>query len=203
MIAIIDYDIGNIAAVDNMFRRLGVESKITNDPQVIVGADKIVLPGNGAFDACMFNLRRSGLIPILEQRILDSGVPVLGICVGAQILGKSSEEGFEAGLGWIDMTVHRLPFKGKLKVPHMGWSRVHLVQSGHELAQGILQDARFYFAHSYFMRPQNAEDIFLSTHYGIDLAAGVAKGHITGIQFHPEKSHRFGKQLLSTFAGIN
>lgn len=203
MIAIIDYDIGNIAAVDNMFRRLGVESLITNDPEAIIRADKIVLPGNGAFDACMLNLRRSGLIPILEQRILDSGVPILGICVGAQMLGKSSEEGSEAGLGWIDMTVQRLPVTNDLRVPHMGWSNVHLEQSKHELANGVLQDARFYFVHSYYMKPKNPEDVFLSAHYGINFAAGVAKGHITGVQFHPEKSHRFGKQLFSAFAGIN
>jgi glutamine amidotransferase len=203
MIAIIDYDIGNIAAVDNMFRRLGVESQITNDPHVITRADKIVLPGNGAFDACMINLRQSGLIPILEQRVLHSSVPLLGICVGAQILGNSSEEGGEPGLGWIDMTVNRLPVKADLRVPHMGWSRVSLEQLNHPLGRGVSDDARFYFVHSYYMKPMNPEDVFLGAHYGIDFAAGVAKGHIAGVQFHPEKSHRFGKQLFSAFAGIN
>jgi glutamine amidotransferase len=203
MIAIVDYDIGNIAAVDNMFRRLGVESQITNDPEIIIRADKIVLPGNGAFDACMLNLHRSGLIPTLEQQVLQSGVPILGICIGAQMLGQSSEEGSEAGLGWIDMTVERLPVMHDLRVPHMGWDRVCLEQSKHPLAGGVSDDARFYFVHSYYMKPRNPEDVFLGAHYGIDFAAGVAKGHITGVQFHPEKSHRFGKQLFSAFAGIN
>ena len=203
MIAIIDYDIGNIAAVDNMFRRLGFESQMTNDPQVIMRSDKIVLPGNGSFDACMLNLRRSGLIPILEQQVLQSGVPLLGICVGAQMLGKSSEDGSESALGWIDMTVQRLPVMDELRVPHKGWCNVHLEQSEHELGKGILQDARFYFVHSYYMKPKNVDDVFLSAHYGINFAAGVAKGNITGVQFHPEKSHRFGKQLLSAFAGVS
>jgi glutamine amidotransferase len=203
MIAIIDYDIGNIASVNNMFRWLGVESQITNDPDVITRADKIVLPGNGSFDACMINLRQSGLIPILEQQVLHSSIPLLGICVGAQILGNSSEEGEEPGLGWIDMTVNRFPAKTNLRVPHMGWNRVCLKQLNHPLGRWVSDDARFYFVHSYYMKPRNPEDDFLGAHYGIDFAAGVAKGCITGVQFHPEKSHRFGKQLFSAFAEMS
>jgi len=201
MIAIIDYDIGNVSAVANMLQRLGVPCRVTAQVDEVLQAERIILPGNGAFDACMRNLRATGLIPILEQQVLQRGVPLLGICVGAQMLGSRSAEGSEPGLGWIDMRVERFPSLPGLRIPHMGWNRVQGVQPAHPLARGMVADARFYFVHSYFMLPQNPSDILLQTHYGIDFAAGVARGHIAGVQFHPEKSHRFGKQLLAAFAG--
>ncbi len=200
MIAIIDYDIGNLAAVSNMLQRLGVACCITSDPELIERADKIILPGNGAFDACMRNLRATGLVPLLERKVLRNGSPLLGICVGAQMLGCSSEEGVEPGLGWLDMEVRRFPDLPGLRIPHMGWNTVTAALDGHPLLKDMDAPARFYFVHSYYLLPSRSEDVLLRAHYGIDFAAGVAQHNLAGVQFHPEKSHRFGKRLLASFA---
>lgn len=200
MIAIIDYDIGNIAAVSNMLTRLGITSKVTADPADVESAEKIILPGNGSFDACMRNLRDSGLIPILEKKVLVEKTPLLGICVGAQMLGSESEEGTERGLGWLEMRVQRFPDLPGLRVPHMGWNSVRKGQHSNVLVQKMEEDTRYYFVHSYYMKPANHEDVMLESTYGIEFAAGVCRENIFGVQFHPEKSHRFGKQLLASFA---
>lgn len=199
MIAIIDYNIGNIAAVANMLRRISLPCRITADPSEVSVADRIILPGNGSFDACMRNLRASGMVPVLEDRVLKDGVPLLGICVGAQMLGNESEEGQERGLGWLDMRVRRFPDLPGLKVPHMGWNQVTPMQPNNRLTEGMTEDTRFYFVHSYFMEPANRDDVLLQASYGIEFAAGVCRSNIAGVQFHPEKSHRFGKQLLTAF----
>lgn len=203
MIAIIDYDIGNITAVSNMLSRIGLQSHITSSIEDVERADRIILPGNGSFDACMKNLRATGLIPVLERKVLEQHTPLLGICVGAQMLGLGSEEGAEQGLGWLDMEVLRFPDMPDLRVPHMGWNHVRSISLTHSLTREIASDARFYFVHSYYMQPKNSSDILISATYGIEFAAGVSRGNISGVQFHPEKSHRFGKQLLTSFAGIN
>jgi imidazole glycerol-phosphate synthase subunit HisH len=203
MIAIIDYDIGNLGAVANMLQRLGVACEITADAARVAAAERIILPGNGAFDACMKGLRASGLLPTIEQRVLRDKVPLLGVCVGAQMLGHRSEEGVEPGLGWIDMTVRRFPALADLRVPHMGWNQVTAAAQGHPLLEGLADDARFYFVHSYLMVPEQRADVLLRATYGIDFAAGIARGNIAGVQFHPEKSHRFGKQLLGNFARMS
>ena len=200
MIAIIDYDVGNIAAVANMLRRIGAACTITAQPEVVERAERIILPGNGSYDACMRNLRATGLLPVLEDRVLRQGVPLLGICVGAQMLGDSSEEGKEPGLGWLDMQVRRFPDTPGIRVPHMGWNQVVPTQPRNAIVQALQDDARFYFVHSYYLAPADASDVMLTARYGIEFAAGVARGNIYGVQFHPEKSHRFGKQLLSAFA---
>lgn len=203
MIAIIDYDIGNIAAVSNMLSRIGLQSHITSSPEDVERADRIILPGNGSFDACMKNLRATGLIPVLERKVLEQHTPLLGICVGAQMLGLGSEEGVEQGLGWLDMEVLHFPDIRDLRVPHMGWNHVRSMSLAHSLTREMANDARFYFVHSYYMQPKNSSDILMSATYGIEFAAGVSRGNISGVQFHPEKSHRFGKQLLTSFAGSN
>ena len=203
MIAIIDYDIGNIAAVSNMLSRIGLQSHITSSPEDVERADRIILPGNGSFDACMKNLRATGLIPVLERKVLEQHTPLLGICVGAQMLGLRSEEGVEQGLGWLDMEVLRFPDIPDLRVPHMGWNHVRSMSLAHSLTREMANDARFYFVHSYYMQPKNSSDILMSATYGIEFAAGVSRGNISGVQFHPEKSHRFGKQLLASFAESN
>ena len=200
MIAIVDYDIGNLAAVANMLHRVGVLCEITADPSAIERADAIVLPGNGAFDACMRSLRATGLVPLLERRVRGEGTPLLGICVGAQMLGHGSEEGSEAGLGWLDVRVRRFPPLPGLRIPHMGWNDVHPRPGAHPLTEGMDPDARFYFVHSYYLDPADPADVLLTAHYGIDFAAAVAHGNVSGVQFHPEKSHRFGKHLLARFA---
>lgn len=200
MITVIDYAIGNLAAVANMFKRLGVVCEITSDIEKIRRAEKIVLPGNGAFDACMQGLRATGLIPLLEERVLHEKTPLLGICVGAQMLGNGSEEGSDPGLGWIDMQVKRFPALPGLRIPHMGWCHVRRNAPDHPLLQGMDDDARFYFVHSYYMHAANPQDVLLTAHYGLDFAAAVCVGNIAGVQFHPEKSHRYGKQLLGQFA---
>lgn len=200
MIAIIDYEIGNLGAVANMLNRIGVVSKITSDPSEIEAATKIILPGNGAFDACMRNLRATGLVPLLEDRVLEHKVPLLGICVGAQMLGHGSEEGIEPGLGWLDLKVRRFPQISGLRVPHMGWNEVKLSKPENYLVHDWEEDARFYFVHSYYMEPVNKYDVLLVAHYGLDFSAGVSRENISGVQFHPEKSHRFGKRLLANFA---
>ncbi|MBK7616839.1 MAG: imidazole glycerol phosphate synthase subunit HisH [Burkholderiales bacterium] len=199
MIAIIDYDIGNLAAVANMLQRLGAECVITADPDRVAAADRIVLPGNGHFDACMRNLRTSGLVPLLEQRVIGDRVPLLGICVGAQMLGRGSEEGTELGLGWLPMSVKRFPDFPGLRVPHMGWNQAAPVREGHALTRDFDQETRFYFVHSYYMQPDHEDDVMLRCQYGLSFAAGVARGNIAGVQFHPEKSHRYGKRLLNNF----
>jgi len=201
MIVVIDYAVGNLAAVANMFKRLGVASEITADAEKIRSADKIVLPGNGAFDACMQGVRATGLIPLLEERVLQQKVPLLGICVGAQMLGHGSEEGAEPGLGWVDMQVRRFPDLPGLLVPHMGWCSVGRADAAAPLLQSLDAEARFYFVHSYYMQVSRLQDVLLTAHYGIDFTAAVQVDNITGVQFHPEKSHRYGKQLLGQFAG--
>lgn len=200
MIAIIDYDIGNLAAVANMLQRIGAVCRITADPDLIDQADRIVLPGNGAFDACMRNLRATGLLPLLEDKVLRQRVPLLGICVGAQMLGHGSEEGVEPGLGWIDLRVRRFPEMPGLRVPHMGWNTVSVAHADTALVRDIEPQARFYFVHSYYMAPVDDREVLLRAHYGIDFAAGVGRDNLAGVQFHPEKSHRFGKRLLANFA---
>lgn len=200
MIAIIDYDVGNVGAVANMLRRLGVECEITAEPEKVASAAKIILPGNGAFDTCMRNLRASGLVPLIERRVLEEGVPLLGICVGAQMLGRGSEEGSEPGLGWLDLDVRRFPALPELRVPHMGWTNVQVLSSGNRLVRDLEPDARYYFVHSYYIHPGKDCEVVLTAKYGVDFAAAVAKGSVSGVQFHPEKSHRFGKRLLGNFA---
>jgi glutamine amidotransferase len=200
VIAIVDYDIGNLGAVANMFGRLGVASEITRDPARIAAAERLVLPGNGAFDACMTNLRASGLVPLLEQRVLRERVPLLGVCVGAQMLGLRSDEGHEPGLGWIDMQVQRFPAQPGLRVPHMGWNQVTPARGAHPLLRDLEPGTRFYFVHSYCLAPADEGDVLLRSHYGVSFAAAVARGNVSGVQFHPEKSHRFGRRLLANFA---
>lgn len=201
MIAIIDYDIGNLGAVANMLSRIGASCAITSDKEAVARASGIILPGNGSFDACMRNFNASGLRDIVERRVQD-GIPLLGICVGAQMLGKASEEGGEPGLGWLDMSVRKFPDIDGLRVPHMGWNTVRCVQPDDPLCRSLDEAARFYFVHSYRLMPEDASDCLLQSHYGVDFAAGVARENIRGVQFHPEKSHRFGKQLLGAFAEL-
>ncbi|HEY8608897.1 MAG TPA: imidazole glycerol phosphate synthase subunit HisH [Noviherbaspirillum sp.] len=199
MIVIVDYNTGNPGSIRNMLRKIGHDSEISCDPARIAEASKLVLPGVGAFDAGMECLERTGLIPLLNDRVINAKVPVLGICLGMQLMTHGSEEGKRPGLGWIDAeTVRFRPQDPSLKVPHMGWNQV---QPGRPspLLEGM-ENARFYFVHSYFVRCRSEDDVLLSAVYGGAFHAAFEHGNVRGVQFHPEKSHKFGMQLLSNFA---
>lgn len=200
MIIIVDYNMGNLGSISNMFKKLGVPSKITSDPKEIAAGRKLILPGVGAFDAGMENLQRSGLLAVLNQCVLGAGVPTLGICLGMQLMTRRSEEGDREGLGWIDAEALRFrPAEAALKVPHMGWNLVRPVRNA-ALIEGLPEEPRFYFVHSYHVRCHNPEDVLLTTQYGEEFHSAFQHGTVSGVQFHPEKSHKFGMALLRNFA---
>lgn len=201
MITIVDYGMGNLDSIRNMFKRIGVGAEITGDPAQVAAARKILLPGVGAFGAAMQRIGDAGLREVLDHKALVERVPVLGICLGMQLLMQSSEEGGGDGLGWIRGAVHRFPADAGLKIPHMGWNRVFPVR-GSTLTQDLGEEPRFYFVHSYYVRVQDEADAVLRTTYGVTFESAVAHGNIHGAQFHPEKSHRFGMRLLRNFAGL-
>lgn len=202
MISIVDYGAGNIKSIFNMLKRIGVKSEITNSLESLDKAEKIILPGVGHFDYGMQNLKSSGLIECLNRKVLKDKVPFLGICLGAQLLGIDSEEGTEKGLAWIPMHVRKFKMdEGKLKVPHMGWNYVNIkVES--QLFTKLENEARFYFVHSYFMDPIEEDFILAKTSYGNEFVSAVRKENIFGVQFHPEKSHAYGMQMLKNFSLI-
>jgi len=200
MIAIINYGIGNLASIQNMFKKAAVDATISNERNEIAVASKIILPGIGHFDHCMKEFNASGLRPLIEKRVLEDRVPVLGVCVGCQMLMQSSEEGSETGLGWIEGRVVRFRSSAmppECKIPHMSWTDVH-PRKDHLLYAGIA-DPRFYFVHSYHLEA-DPEFVTATADYGYRFVASVGSGNIQGVQFHPEKSHKFGMQLYSNFA---
>ena len=195
MITIIDYDTGNLRSVANALGRLGAEYRITADPAAIRAAERVLLPGVGEASSAMAKLRERGLPDVIRSL----KCPVLGICIGVQLLCRRSEEGDTECLGIFDNEVRRLRTEG-LKVPHMGWDRVEIVQRDAALVQGLEQPARFYFVHSYYAVCEDPKDVLMECDYGVRFAAAVHRGNVWGVQFHPEKSHRFGLQLLTSFS---
>lgn len=202
-IMIVDYGMGNLGSLQNMFRRIGAETVIASDLNSIDRARKILLPGVGAFDAAMRRIGELGLIEPLRRKALEHRIPMLGICLGMQLLTDGSEEGELPGLGLIAARAARFPPSKDLKVPHMGWNVVRRTRPSP--LTGWMEDekeTRFYFVHSYAVQTQRPENQILACHYGLDFAAGIASDNIFGAQFHPEKSHRFGMRMLSAFAGL-
>lgn len=200
MIAIIDYNIGNLGSISNMLKKIGAHSFVTANPKDIAKASKLILPGVGAFDAGMKKLEESGLIPLLNERVLQAGVPTLGICLGMQLMTRRSEEGNLPGLGWIDAEVKRFRLSGhQLKVPHMGWNTVTPLRSS-PLVDNLPSESRFYFVHSYFVHCARTEDSLLTTSYGKPFHSAFQWRNVMGVQFHPEKSHKFGMALLRNFS---
>ena len=203
MITIIDYKTGNLGSIQNILKRIGEDSVITSDKEVIASASKLILPGVGSFDTGMRNLLELDLVDILNKKVLEEKTPVLGICLGMQLLSKGSEEGALPGLGWIDAETVRFNFIDTIeyKIPHMGWNFI-IQHKESKLFTDMYQDARFYFVHSFFFRANDPADILTSTTYEIEFTSAVEKGNIMGVQFHPEKSHKFGMKLLKNFVDL-
>lgn len=198
MISIIDYGLGNILAFRNVYERLNIQVAVAKSADDLTRSTKLILPGVGAFDHAMERLEASGMRPAIEERVLRHGMPVLGICVGMQMLAAGSEEGKLPGLGWIGGAVKR--FRGAaLALPQMGWNDVAPVRPG-GLFAGMEKDSRFYFLHSYYFECRDQQDSLAIADYGGGYSCAVARGSIYGVQFHPEKSHHWGVQLLKNFA---
>jgi glutamine amidotransferase len=202
MIAVINYEMGNVGSVLNMMRKLRIQAKLTRDPKDLNQACGIILPGVGSYDRGMKQLRKCDLVTLLEDLVIGGGKPCLGICLGMQLMAGGSEEGVLEGLGWIQGTVCKFqpdPTRPKLRIPHMGWNYVKPADQNHWLFTGLPSAPRFYFVHSYFY-PANVSSVAGITEHIMPFASVVAKGNIVGCQFHPEKSHFFGLTLLSNFA---
>ncbi len=202
MITIIDYNTGNLGSIKNMLKRLGKASQITNDINLIENSDKLILPGVGHFDYGMQQLNKSGLIPILNKKVLIDKIPILGICLGVQLLTEDSEEGVEKGLGWIKgktILFDKSKLASNQKIPNMGWADIKNYQQS-KLFDNMFEEPRFYFVHSYHLSLENVGDSLVTSTYGYDFSAGIEHDNILGVQFHPEKSHKYGMKLLENFA---
>jgi glutamine amidotransferase len=205
MITIVNYGMGNLGSIKNMFKYIGVKAVIESDLDKIKNASKILLPGVGSFDTAMKKINETDLKEVLNEKALKEQVPVLGICLGMQLLTNSSEEGILKGLGWIPAKT--MSFKDRIdkkyRIPHMGWNIVNksnesLLTSGFE----SFDEVRFYFVHSYFVKVEDEKNSILKTNYGVEFDSAIQKDNIYGAQFHPEKSHKFGMKLFENFARI-
>ena len=200
MLTIVDYGGGNLTSIKNMFKKIGYESCISSQKEVIADADKLVLPGVGSFDYGMQQLHESGLVNILTEKVLEKKIPLLGICLGVQLLTQSSEEGISKGLGWIKgktVAFDKMKLNG-YKVPHMGWAEINNFNQS-RLFTNMPENPRFYFVHSYHLTIDNESDILATSNYGYEFPVGIEHENILGVQFHPEKSHKFGMRLLENF----
>lgn len=200
MITVIDYGMGNSGSIMSILRRIGAEAILTSDPGDIARAAKLVLPGVGAFDRGMEQLHKLRIVPVLQEKVVGEGTPILGICLGMQLFVNGSEEGTTEGLGWIEGRAVRFRFQNDptLRIPHMGWNILQ-VHKPHTLLDGADSDARFYFVHAYHVVCQHREDVLATTSYGLEFVSAVAKGSIIGIQFHAEKSLRWGIAVFRKF----
>lgn len=200
MIVIVDYKMGNLGSISNIIKKIGYSSVISCDIETIKKATKIILPGVGSFNKAMQNLNELNLIEILNQKALVEKIPFLGICLGMQLLTKHSEEGNVNGLGWIDAQVKKFELSDfpELKIPHMGWNEVEIPEK-HPLCNDLCEKSRFYFVHSYYAKCSKPENILMKTQFGRPFDSAIHNNNIMGVQFHPEKSHKFGMKLFKNF----
>jgi len=203
MITIVDIGTGNLGSILNMLRRIKASAKVTSSIADIESADKLILPGVGAFDNAMKNLDRLGLIDVLNKRVQEHRAPILGICLGLQLFARRSEEGILPGLGWLNAEVVRFRSDGQsdVRIPHMGWNTTTL-EKDDPLFADMKDETRFYFVHSYHLVCREPTDVLTTTQYGHEFVSSVARDNVRGVQFHPEKSHRFGMKLLENFARL-
>ncbi len=204
MIAIIDYGAGNIASIVNMLKRLGHAAVLSSDPAVVEQAERLILPGVGHFDYGMQKLEDSGIIPLLNRRVLEEKIPILGICLGLQLFTKRSDEGVRPGLGWIDaetISFDRSKLRVTDRIPHMGWSTMQITRPS-RLFSPLDGASRFYFVHSFHLQCYERRDVIGQVTHGYPIDVAVELGNIFGVQFHPEKSHRFGMEVLRNFVNL-
>jgi glutamine amidotransferase len=205
MITIINYGAGNLLSIKNMLKKAGASDTLISDKREdIENAEKLILPGVGHFDYGMQKLNESGLIPIIEDKVLNQKTPILGICLGAQLMTQSSEEGSVNGLGWVNgktVAFDKTKLPKGYKIPHMGWNDV-FEKKATSLFHEMPENPRFYFVHSYHLEMENENDVWLTANYGYDFCAAYQKENIFACQFHPEKSHKFGLQLMKNFVTL-
>jgi glutamine amidotransferase len=204
MITLIDYGVGNIFAFQNVFKRLDISTKIAKNSKDLLDAEKLILPGVGSFDYAMAQLNSSGMREKLDELVLVNKIPVIGICVGMQMMGNRSDEGNAEGLKWIDSEILKFDeslIHQRTKLPHMGWNDVVPIEN-HPLFIGLDKDAIFYFLHSFYFNCNNPSESIATSDYGIKFSSAIQKNNIYGIQFHPEKSHQYGEKLLHNFAKL-
>jgi glutamine amidotransferase len=204
MITIVDYGCGNLGSIQNMIKKIGSKAQITSDAAKIALAEKLILPGVGAFDTGIKNLHERGLWSILNKRVLEDKVPILGICLGMQLMTKSSEEGVLKGLSWIDAETKKFKFdevSEKRKIPNMGWNYIEIKKNS-RLFNNMYEHPKFYFVHSYYVNCHQKEDVIAVANYGQNYDCAFEKDNIFGVQFHPEKSHKYGMKLLENFIAL-
>lgn len=202
MIVIIDYGMGNTGSILNRLRRLGIEAKVSSEAADLEQATKLILPGIGFFTAGMDNLKKNGLLPVLERKVIKEKTPILGICLGMQLFTRKSEEGNTDGLGWINAETRKFDSNKsntKLRIPHIGWKLIDIKRAS-PITEGLSNDAGFYFVHSYYVNCNEKENVIATANYGYDFVSVIQKENIFGTQFHPEKSHKNGIELLRNFA---
>lgn len=198
MLIIVDYGLGNVNSIQNMLKKIGVKSSISGNKKDILNAEKLILPGVGAFDTGINNLKRNGLKDILDYKAMQDKIPILGICLGMQLMCNKSEEGTCGGLSWFDVNLIKFNTDNGLKVPHMNWSSTSPIKDS-KLLQDFDVNAKFYHVHSYHIKGYPSEAILESEYQGFKFVSALQKDNIIGVQFHPEKSHKYGMQLLSNF----
>ena len=201
MIAVLDYGVGNVNSIVNMFKKIGYEAQLVSSPELLKKAEKVLLPGVGSFDTGINKLKNSGLYDAVIEHAVTKKKLLMGICLGMQMLGVASEEGKEKGLELIEFENKKFKIEEKnLKIPHMGWDIVEIKNKNDLIVDGIVDQQRYYFVHSYHAVCKDENNVLMTCNYGYEFTAAVKKDNIYGFQFHPEKSHKFGMRLLENFA---